>query len=849
MTPTLARVVLFAMCAASLATSVAAQLVLPAEGRLAFEGSGWRSGNASSSHAADLNHDGYPDLIVAGTTLRTALNNGHAVFRPVAVVPDLLLVQAIATGDMDGDGNVDVVIGGASGGGHVGVLLGDGAGELVEASSVVVPGTSSLALADLDLDGFLDVVAGHDATGFAFHTLHGAGDGSLAAPVTWSTIGFFAGVDVGDWDQDGDVDVLGGSSTSLRVFLNDGTGAFSNGPSTPLFDKAGVDVALTDVGGDGFLDTLNTYATSSGDWVIVRKTSAGGFGAPASKVVTAAGHLGVEHDPEDGFADVVTGAGFSLTRLNNSGGGLSAKPSIDVAQGVDRVSIADFDGDGHSDVFTTQGSANGGTIFFQMGGTGVLGVPQRIALPDPGFVDVLAAGDLDGDGRVDLVVADRDHSTLHAALGLPAGLVGPWSTQPTGYGATDLALADVDGDGALDVVLLCSGVSGLDRLAVHLGDGLGGFGPEIVTDVAEKPIALAVGDLDGDDLPDAVVLEGTDESTLWIHLGSGDGSFTPGGSVGIGPQGKGLVLGDLDGDGALDAIATRAGGSTLLVCAGDGLGGLGVPVIVPQPVGVSGDVVVGDFDGDGWLDVGAACNQGGRVALFRNDGAGGLLPPVQGGFDSGNVYTLIAADVDDDGALDLAYNTFFESLVVVVRGDGQGGLLSTTAHPASRGGGERSLVAADLDHDGKTDLVQLGAGDDEISVLLRKSAAGTAWTSIGGGVPGVAGQPRAKGSGQALPGYTLTYAVSRAAPGAAVGLVLGNSLLDLPFKGGHLVPLPDVVAFGLVTDPEGAFSISWVWPSGAPAAGEAWVQSWIADASAPVGFSGTGGMRFVVQAP
>jgi hypothetical protein len=417
-----------------------------------------------------------------------------------------------------------------------------------------------------------------------------------------------------------------------------------------------------------------------------------------------------------------------------------------------------------------------------------------------------------------------------------------------------MALVDVTSDGKPDVLTLCAASS--PTLGVYPGDGAGSFGAQLLTPITASPMTFAIGDVDADGQPDAVVLGQPGQlNTLQVYAGVGDGSFVPAGSsVLVFGQvaSTGVSLGDFDLDGDLDAASVLGGnalpGGVLLLSYGDGHGGLaGGTLAVPLQVTVSlapqGGIATGDFDADGLDDLGLTCRNGGSVALLTRDPAGGFRAPVLGGFPDTDAFGLIAADVDGDGKLDLAHSTQDYGVVAVMRGDGAGGLLSTTAHPASHGGGTRVLATADFDQDGLADLVQLGAQDKDITLLRRLGSADDPWSSIGGGIPGALGQPRALGSGDPVPGGTIALQVEFAAPGAPTFLVAGAALLDVPFKGGHLVPLPQLVFATGPADANGRLDLAFNWPDGIPSGVELWLQFLIADASAAHGFAATGGLR------
>ena len=848
------RVACLALLAGLLPGAATAQLVLPADGQPAFPGSGWRPGATAFGLAADMNDDGWPDIVTGSLRVTVGLNNGHGVFTLGGKTADGPAMTGLAVGDLDGDGHQDCVASTTLSTNLVLSWLGDGTGALVPAGSATAFDSSGVALADFNLDGRLDAAVSHSKSGPSAWVLLGNGDGSFAPATGYGTLGFQDDLDVGDWDLDGDPDLLvgGDGSVGVRLLLWDGTGLVP-GPSSSTL--GGTSVALADVDGDGDPDVLNSYMSASTKALIHRRNDAGSLGSPSTYTVPLAGPIAVERAPPDGYPDVAIGAATSLTVFGNSAGALVKQPGVLVAQSVGDLAIADFNGDDRADVLAASLSANTATVFFRTL-AGTLAVSPHAALPaGTKYCTTIGLADFNGDGRLDLVTGDRDAAVVSIALGTTGSGFGPWSTQPTQYSPKHLALADADVDGDLDVLLLCrSGTFGLpDGLVVHSGDGAGTLGSAVPTNLSRDPIDFAPGDLDGDGVPDAAVLAdfGTDSSSLQGWLGTGASTFTPGGEVETGVDGASVALGDLDGDGDLDAAVTLAAASgssvdALLILAGDGLGGFGAPMAVPEVPDLSGEVQVGDLDADGRPDLVVAGRGGGSVFLLRNDGAGGFQTPLPGGMDGADAQGLLVADVDDDGALDVLHNTFFEGGVMVVRGDGHGGFHAATLHPGSRGPGTDSIAVGDIDHDGLTDIVQLGTTDDDLSLLLRKDTPQNAWASIGGGLDGVAGQPRLSGTGQPEVGQSIGILADHAAPNAPAVIVFGGELLDAPLKGGRLVPTPDVIIDPLVTGAAGTLALSGTWAPGIPSGTVIWLQAWFVDGAAAGGVSATGGMSLTV---
>lgn len=324
-----------------------------------------------------------------------------------------------------------------------------------------------------------------------------------------------------------------------------------------------------------------------------------------------------------------------------------------------------------------------------------------------------AAADLDNDGHQDLVVVG-DQLMIFRGDG-SGGFVALGSV-PAGENPDDAAVADVNGDGILDIAVANHDT---DYLTILLGNGTGKFRPApnspLRITVRPHPHQVRAADLDADGHVDLIVDHRHGEGLL-ILRGLGDGAFaTPGQLVESGGDPYlGMAVGDLDGDGRLDLVTPNPRNVGVLLSTEPARLEFrrAPPVPAPSPFGVG----LGDVNGDGTLDLIAASNERSPlVQVFRGDGRGGFTEMDDSPFDHGAGGKKVAVgDFDGDGIHDAAVANFMLSDVLVILG------AADTLRTGRVPGGENpwGLVAADFNEDGGDDLVIVDYSNPRTTVYL-----------------------------------------------------------------------------------------------------------------------------------
>jgi hypothetical protein len=428
---------------------------------------------------------------------------------------------------------------------------------------------------------------------------------------------------------------------------------------------------------------------------------------------------------------------------------LDSTPSFAVAPDPRSVTIGDLDGDGALDLVVA--SFGSGEVNVLIGhGDGTFRIPRTVWSASGSALISLAMGDVDGDGRLDLVVGSYAPHAADVLLGRGDGTFEPARTVAIGSAVSALAMADLNGDGALDLMTIDSAAS---TVSVLLGRGDGGFGPVKTVDAGGSTSSLAVGDLDGDGRPDLAVsiYSSTAGSVVTVLAGNGDGSFGAA-RIGIGSRtGNGaLTLGDVDGDGRLDLVTAISNGvsasppDTLYVFFGAGDGTFTSNAIVAEDT--FSQVAIADLDGDGTNDLAFAHITASDVGVVPGKGGGNFGDEET--FLAGDAPLFVAAaDLDGDGRSDLVVVNSASNSVSVRLGGRSGGAAGAGGDPFrdprtfAVGSGASALAVADLDGDGQLDLVVATSGFDSQDQPLLSNGA-TIWLGNGDGTFRAAGFAR-----------------------------------------------------------------------------------------------------------
>lgn len=559
--------------------------------------------------------------------------------------------------------------------------------------STSTPTVTTQAVSDISIttatgNGNVTATGGANITerGIYFSTTDGFADGAgtkVSTTGNWSTTGTFTQAISGltanttYYVKAFATNSVGTSYGSQVSFTTFGTPTISS--FTPISGTVGTAVTITGT---------NFNTTPANNIVFFGATKAT-VSASSSTSLTVTVPSGASYAPITVLNTGTELAAYSLTNFNPTftpntdhitTSDIAAKSDVTTKANPRATAIGDIDGDGKPDLVVANYNSASISVFRNTGSSGSLSFAAKVDLTTGGDYPIsIAIGDIDVDGKPDLAVANFNTSLVsifrNTSTSGTISFEGKFDVT-TGINARSVAIGDIDGDGKPDLAVGCVSTHAVSVLRNTGSSGTLSFATKVDITAAASVNSVAIGDMDGDGKHDLIASYTSGVSVFRNLSSSGSVSYDARQDFGTGQNPWSVVAGDLDGDHKLDLVVANFNSSSayfvsvLRNTSTSGAISFATKVDLTTETNPA-SVAIGDINGDGKPDLAAANYGSASLSLFRNTGSSGSVSfATKVNFTTGTTPISIAiGDMDGDGKLDLATANYGSASVSVLRND------------------------------------------------------------------------------------------------------------------------------------------------------------------------------------
>jgi hypothetical protein len=657
---------------------------------------------SACSVAADFNADGWQDVASVGPNssgVSILLNSSLGFSQAPILASSQLTSMSLETADFNVDGRPDLVVAGATTA-RLAIMMGQGYAAF-STSVIDLPSVAfDVCVSDLNNDGRLDLVAVLGAAKLlwiAKGTGTGAFQPGILVPLAVASTPY--DVSCADFNADGVIDIAVSATQSpndtptpiASIWIGLGSATGLPTPSVVLqLPGYHQDTALADVNGDGRCDILNVADTSTGRLSVYLSNPSDTFVLASTTSLPAySSALTTAETNGDGKLDVIVlsgGKAASILLGNGSGAFAFSGNAVPMGSGFS-IAKADLDRDGHVDVIMPSTAGRFVSIAYGTGnGTWKTAAPV-LGNDPPAWT---AVGDFNADGRPDLASLASNGLSIRVLLNTAVRQFGTLVTVSLSSAASELVATDVNRDGAVDL-LTGNGLIVRGSRTAQFTAGPSGLPSGL--------FSMKVADFNRDGFGDIVACSYSSQSFVSLYLGTATGAFSAGPSRRLSFQPQSMAVGDLNGDSLPDVAVSYSQIVLVSVFFSNSSGVLGSQPVNRTNLGAPLELNCLDVDRDGFDDLLAV---DGGYALTLAPGSLDWQGAASTTLHSNRASRLKTMDVDADGLTDVVCMSD-ASTFTVHRGKPDGTLSPAAVHSTPIRA--NSLSLADLDADGAVDVV------------------------------------------------------------------------------------------------------------------------------------------------